>query len=257
MMRGSRPTCRAWRRTPPPSSKWLTECVEMTPRELGQLVQEEHATMRQRGLAGHRVAASPADQSRLGCRVMRGAKRRRGVEPTAAPCGRPEHRGFDGFGDLEPGKDPDHAPGEHRLARSGRAVEQEMMTTRSRHLEGPSRHDLALDVGHVRRLVHLDARLSGRGRRPAAPDRHEADQPLRPSCSPRTPWPQVWKPPRRPTAEATRQGTCWRALSTPAPRALAPARTAPSRANSPTTTARRRFGISRLAARMPRAIGRS
>ncbi len=165
MMRGSRRTYRAGRPTRHPLPVVDGVCrddpVGTRPTHPGREHRDAPATPRRapdsrcpRRPKPPLMRCDEVSETAVWCRVRGGAH------------GRPEHGGFDGFSDLESGKDPNHPSSEHRLARSGRAVEKEMMTTCRRHLESPSCHDLALDVGHVRCRFPRQC-LSGGGWRPA------------------------------------------------------------------------------------------
>jgi hypothetical protein len=57
----------------------LAQCLEDRARELGQLVEEEDAPMRERDLAGTRARAATDDGRRRGA-VVGGAERRHGEE---------------------------------------------------------------------------------------------------------------------------------------------------------------------------------
>ena len=95
------------------------------------------------------IAASAADECRLGGGVMGSTKRWRDDQaPTPARCS-PEHCRLNRLCDLERWEDPNDSPRQHGLARSRRAMHQEVVTAGRRHLECPPRHRLAPDIGQV------------------------------------------------------------------------------------------------------------
>ena len=131
----------------------LPEHLDRAARELRQLVEEEHAVVRQRDLAGPRHAAA-ADQRRFGAGVVRGAERSLAQQP--GPGGQQTGDRMHG-GDVErllEGQRRQH-PGEtasqHRLAGAGRSDQQQMMAAGGRHFERAPRCGLPAQVGQVGR----------------------------------------------------------------------------------------------------------
>ena len=103
----------------------LPERLEDGARELGQLVEQQHAAVRERDLAGPRRRAA-SDDRRRGRSVMRRAKRRDGDErPTVRKQAgdRVDPRHLERLLPRERREDPRKPPREHRLPRSGRAGE--------------------------------------------------------------------------------------------------------------------------------------
>ena len=131
--------------------KRLPQRLEHRPRELRQLVEEEHATVREADLARAGDRAS-ADHGRGGGAVVRRPERRSRHE---ARAGRQRPR--DG---VDPGhlkrlrgaelrEDRRKPPREHRLAGPGRPCEQEVVGSRRGELQCASSTLLATDVGEV------------------------------------------------------------------------------------------------------------
>ncbi len=148
----------------------LAQRLEHRARELGQLVEQEHAAVRERHLARARARAA-ADDSRSRGAVVRRAERRHGDErapgreepatewmrvTSSASC--PGQRR----------KDPRQAPREHRLARARRAGEQQVVRARSGDLEGAASPLLPADVGEVRHRASRLERLVGERLEPGA-----------------------------------------------------------------------------------------
>ena len=72
--------------------------------------------------------AAAADESRLGCGVVRAAERPRGEQTLLGPQEpghAPDRGGLDGLLERQGRQDGGHPPGEHGLARAGRADHQD------------------------------------------------------------------------------------------------------------------------------------
>jgi len=185
----------------------LAQGFDRGPNELSQLVEQEHAVMREARLAGPRPDSTAYDRRRGGG-VMRGAERRFVHDP--APRSQEAGHGVDPR-HLErflPGQrreDAGQATREHRLTRAGRACEEEVVATRRGNLEGTPGALLAANVTEIRmrplqerwtlddrfwreatpkilsrfdEMAHghgYDARKGGLGRR-----LHRADEPIQP-----------------------------------------------------------------------------
>ena len=139
----------------------LPQGVDGAARELGQLVEEEDAPVRERDLAGHRPRAAP-DEALRGDRVVRRAEGPLGREPPVADPGGAVH-----LGDLERllearrRQDSGEATGEHGLAGSGRADHEQVVPARGRDLERPLGVLLAAHVGEVGALRGASSAGSG------------------------------------------------------------------------------------------------
>ena len=238
----------------------LAEGLQHRAWKLGQLVEQEHATVRERDLARTRARTASDDRGSRSA-VMRRAKRGHGDE---RPVRREEPGNRVDAGDLERllprqrREDSGQPPGEHRLARARRTCEQQVVRARGRDLESAACSFLAPHVRQVgnggmlesigaerveRRSVDLasevcddlaemanghglDSRECGLGRRLGCADHSRS--PAR----------------RAPSATASAPAT---------------GRTRPSSASSPTAacSASRSGGICRVAARTASEIGRS
>ena len=146
----------------------LAQALHRRPRKFRQLVQKQHAVMRQRDLARARNAAA-ARQPRGGYGVVRRAERPRPHKPRAARQ-RARHR--INFRDLERllarqiRQDRGQALGEHTFSRAGRPDQQDVMAARCRHLHGAAGAGLPHDVGKVRQRRRLcPVRLARQHRR--------------------------------------------------------------------------------------------
>ena len=129
----------------------LTQDLERRLRELRQLVEEQHAVMRERDLAGPRHAAA-ADHRDHRRRVVRAAERPLLHEAAARWQ---EARDAVDLRDLEcllareARQDGAQAAREHRLARPRHADHQEIVAARRRNLECSLRLELPLHIGKV------------------------------------------------------------------------------------------------------------
>src|SRR5579885_441482 len=134
-----------------PVLEGLPEPLQHRSRELGQLVEVEHASVREAHLAGARPRAPTEDR---GCRhgMMRRSERRDPDEP--GPARKRSGDRVDA-GDLERGgvverrQDAREAAGEHRLARPGRPDEEQVVGTGCGDLEGAAGPLLTAHVGQV------------------------------------------------------------------------------------------------------------
>ena len=123
--------------------------------EFGELIQEQHAVMRQRHLAGLGAQAAAGQGGHAG-RVVRRAKR--ALAGQGAPGDQPGHRvDHGGLQQLLRGQGRQQARrtlGHHRLARPRRPDEQQVVAPGRGDLQGPLGAFLALHVAQVgRRLV--------------------------------------------------------------------------------------------------------
>ena len=238
----------------------LAQRLEDRARELGQLVEQQHAAVRERDLARPRARAAADDRRRRGA-VMRRAERRHGDE---RPPGRAGARDRVDAGHLERllprraaagAREP---PREHRLARSGRPREQEVVRPRCRELERAARPLLAAhvgEIGHGGVLERARRERVERGRRSRRGDTRPPRRDAGPGSA------------RLPAsaasgADSAAQTTRWSpARRAPSATASVPAtgRTRPSSASSPTAacSASRSGGSCRVAASTASAIGRS
>ena len=107
-----------------PSSRGWRERVERDRRELAELVEEQHAAVREGDLAGAGAAGAAADERRCGGGVVRRAERSGDGEAVgwAAAGDRRDAGDLDGFVGVEGRQDRGEAAGEHGLAaaRAGR-----------------------------------------------------------------------------------------------------------------------------------------
>ena len=144
----------------------LAQRLEHGPRELGQLVHQQHAAMGEARLAGPRHCTTAHDRRRRGA-VMRRAERRHEDD---RPPGR--QRAGDGVdaGHLERlvprerRQDARQPPPEHRLARSRRSREEDVVLSRCRELQCSAPALLAAylcEVGQERLLELVASRWSG------------------------------------------------------------------------------------------------
>ena len=128
----------------------LAQRLERGARELGQLVEEEHAVMGEARLAGYRDRAA-ADQAGGGDQVMRRAERALGHQPAAATLSghAVDARHLDRLRPRQRRQDRGQAAREHRLAHAGRPREQQVV--RAGGGDGQRLDDVgvAADVGEV------------------------------------------------------------------------------------------------------------
>ncbi len=143
----------------------LAQAVEHRSLEFGQLVEEQHAEMRQADLAGFHLEPAADERGHRG-RMVRIAERARADEAAAlersGDAG--DHRHFERFGRRKVGQDAGQAAGEQRFARTGRTDHQQIMPARRSDFERAFGALLPLDhfqIGGARRLSDL-ARLRRR-----------------------------------------------------------------------------------------------
>ncbi len=136
--------------TIPSSIGWRS--ASSRPLELRELVEEEHTAVSERRLARPRTGA--ASDNRSGRRaVVRRAKRRVGDQ---RPFGRDEAgdgmdtRHLERLGRLEGGQDARESTGEHRLARSRRPREEEIVPSCCGDLERAPRAFVTAHLGKIR-----------------------------------------------------------------------------------------------------------
>ena len=142
----------------------LTERLQHGPWELGQLVQEEHAPVREADLTRPRHRAA-ADHGRRRGAVVRRPERRRGDEARAGrerAGHRVDPRHLERLVVRQRREDRRQAAGEHGLARARRPREQEVVRTGRRQLERPAAAFLPADVPEVGQGRRGGARLVGR-----------------------------------------------------------------------------------------------
>ena len=137
----------------------LAQRIEHLRLEFRQLVEEEHAVMRERDFARPRAQAA-ADQRRHAGGMMRRAERpavgERAVLDLARDRG--DHRDFEQFGRRQRRQDRRQPRRQHRLAGAGRADHQQVVAAGGGDLERALGALLALDVVEVE-----PARLRPRG----------------------------------------------------------------------------------------------
>ena len=129
----------------------LAKSLQHRPWKLGQLVQQEHATVRERDLsrAGPRAAS---DHRRSRRTVMRRPKRRHGDERTLRrqkPAHRVDAGHLERLSSSERREDSGKPPGEHRLPRSGRAGQKQVVISCGRDLERAPSPFLPSHVGQI------------------------------------------------------------------------------------------------------------
>jgi nitroreductase len=130
----------------------LAERLESRPLELAELVQEKDASVSEARLARTRPRAATHDRSG-GSRVVRRAKGRaveQGPACREQAGDRVDPRDLERFLERQRRQDPRQAPGQHRLARPGRASEEEVVPPGSRELERPAGALLTADVREIR-----------------------------------------------------------------------------------------------------------
>ena len=130
----------------------LAQRLERRPHELGQLVEQQDAAVREARLAGPRAGPPPTIGRDRGT-VVRRAERRRDDE---RPAGRQQAghrvdaRDLERLVRRERRQDAGQPAREHRLARSRRAREQEVVTSSGGDLERTPPSLLPADVGEIR-----------------------------------------------------------------------------------------------------------
>ena len=129
----------------------LAQRLERRPHELGQLVQEENATVREARLAGSRSRSAADDRSGRG-RVVWRAKRRLGDQRPAGvdePRDGVDPRHLERLVGCERRQDAGEPPREHGLPCARRAREQEVVRSGGGDLERAAGALLPADVGEV------------------------------------------------------------------------------------------------------------
>ncbi len=129
----------------------LAESFQDRAWKLGQLVEQQNAAMRERDLAGA-WPRSATDHGRSRRTMMRCSKRRHGDE-RALRRQKPAHGVDSGhlerLGPAERRQDSGKPPGEHGLARPGRARQEKVVVSGGRDLERSTRPFLAPHVRQV------------------------------------------------------------------------------------------------------------
>ena len=131
----------------------LAQRFEHVAAELGQLVEEQHAAVRERDLARAQRSAAAA-HARVRRAVVWRAEHR-SVEQARAPerPGRAvDARRFERGVELERRQDSRQPPREQRLAAAGRPDQQQVVRARGGDLERALRALLAVHVGEVERV---------------------------------------------------------------------------------------------------------
>ena len=130
---------------------------ERAPVPFGQLVEEQHAVVRERDLARPRFGATADQRNRAG-----GVVRRCGYGPLAparrvqaAAADRGDRRGFQCFGFAGFRQQSGQARRQQRLAAARRADQQQVVTAGGRDFERAPRMRLAAHVAHVRPAMAL------------------------------------------------------------------------------------------------------
>ena len=162
----------------------LAQRVEHDGRELGQLVEEERAVMRERDLARAGARAPPADERDRRCAVVRRAERA-GADETGGgrgAGGRVDLGDFQRRVERERREDRREAAREHRLADARRPDVEEMVRSRGRDGEGVAggRRARAPRRGRAAprpRIRCRRARARGRRATAASPFRHWCTSP--------------------------------------------------------------------------------
>ena len=114
--------------------------------EFGELVQEKNTVMRERRLAGPRGRAA-ADESGSRDRVVGRAERPRPNQPVGVHSGDAvDPRHFDRLRVRHRRQDRRQPASEHRLARAGRPLEQQVVRARRRDLEREQRDLVTTDI---------------------------------------------------------------------------------------------------------------
>ena len=128
----------------------LAQGFERLPLEFGQLVEEQHAVMRERYFPRLRAHAA-ADDGGRGGRMVRIAERARLDEPSffKAACDGMYHRDFQRFGRGKRRQDARKTRRQHRLARTRRADHKQVVPARRRDFQRAFGAFLPLHVGKV------------------------------------------------------------------------------------------------------------
>ena len=135
----------------------LTQHLQHRPLELRQLVQKQHAVVRERDLARPRVGAA-ADEAGVGDRVVRRAERpprHESAPRVQQPADAVDLGRLQRLVGRERGQDAGHAPGEHRLARARRADHERVVPAGRRHFERALRVLLPPHVREIHRVRRI------------------------------------------------------------------------------------------------------
>ncbi len=120
--------------------------------ELRQLIQKQHAAMRQGYLAGTGEGSTP-NQGDIADGVMRAAIGAGGEDAVVKIFGVSRHGvdlgGLQGFVQREFRQDGGHTPGQHGLTRAGRAQHQQVVASGGGDLQGALDLKLPLHVVHI------------------------------------------------------------------------------------------------------------
>ena len=222
----------------------LPQRVERAGRELPELVEEQHAPVRECDLA-RAGAAAPAADERGGRRGVVGGAERPAADEAAGD--RFAGGGVDA-GDLERlgggqgREDGAQSPGEHRLAGAGRAAEQQVVAAGGRDLERLAGERQPPHVGEVDQLVVAECRFEVRsGSAAGGSQSGQGSSPFRHArSSPRVRAARTRTPPTSSASEALATGTTTaptpaRASASTSARVPGTGRTEPSRPSSPST----------------------
>ncbi len=133
-----------------PGLEGLAQRLQRGALELGQLVEEQDAQVRERHLAGPGARAAADDRRDRGrmMGVAEGALARQSVFRELARQA-VDHVHFQDLARVHGRHQPRQARRQHRLAGAGRAHHQQVVTARGGDLDGPFRGLLALDIAHV------------------------------------------------------------------------------------------------------------
>ena len=129
----------------------LTQHLEHAAIELRHLVEEEHAVVRERDLAGPRDRAA-ADERDVRDGVMRRAKRPLAEQAHAGrqrAGDRMDRRALQRFVERQRRQDRSQPPRQHRLAGAGRARQQQVVAAGRRDFERAAREQLPAHVGKI------------------------------------------------------------------------------------------------------------
>ena len=138
----------------PPAFERLAQRLQCCAGEFRQLVQEQHAAVRQRDFAGFGAQAA-ADEGRQRCRVMRIAKWAIAHQPAFGELARDgmDHGDLEGCCWIERRQQARQALGQHRLASTWRPNHQQIVPAGRRHFERALGRFLAFDVGQVQGVL--------------------------------------------------------------------------------------------------------
>ncbi len=134
--------------------EWLAQRLERGALELGQLVQEEHAPVREARLSRPRPGPAADDRGHRRAVVRRAEGRPRDQRPLGRqePGDRVDAGHLELVARLQRRQDRREAAAEHRLPGSRRACQQQVVTSGRRELERAARPFLAAHVRQVGRI---------------------------------------------------------------------------------------------------------